>query len=160
NVVAAFTRINDSSNPTPQGPNGKPICYSQLIPVYDPPSSPCEIDALGVGDWFVQGNFNYLSRRTWSVADNVNIVKRKHLRVAGVDVLHQYWNLGTDWLATIPFFFDGTYTNNPLADFLLGDVSAFYQDSGEYQQLKQTQIAPYFTDQIKLTPHFTITAGL
>ena len=158
NVVVSFTRLNDNSSPGIRGANGKPICYSQFIKVAD---SSCEIQSLGIAGAFGVGqNYNHMERRTWGVSESINITKGRHLMVAGVDVMQQYWNLGTDWLASPAIWFGGDFTNYGIADFLLGHVQFYLQDSGEYQQLRQTQFAPYFADQIKVTPHLTVSAGL
>ena len=161
NLVGAYTRLNSTSVSGLRDSAGKPICYSLFIEVADPPNSPCSIEELGVGSSFGFGqNFNGINRWTWNVAESINITKGKHLIVAGVDVLKQYWNLGTDWLALPIIDFDGSYTGHELSDFMLGYVSSFTQGGGEYQRLNATQIGAYVQDQIKVTPNLTVNLGL
>ncbi|MBS1852731.1 MAG: carboxypeptidase regulatory-like domain-containing protein [Acidobacteria bacterium] len=160
NLVGAYTKMNSTSVSGIRDKDGNRICYSQFINVQDPPDSPCTIEALWTNNFGFGQNFNGIQRNTWTFSDSVNISKGKHLMVAGVDVLRQYWNLGTDWLALPIIWFDGTYTGNDFADFLLGKVGGYQQGGGEYQQIHATQFAPYFADQIKVTPNLTLSFGV
>ena len=64
----------------------------------------------------------------------MSISKGKHLFVAGVDVLRQYWYVDTDWAALPIIGFgggpQGQFTGNGFSDFLLGDMASIYQDGG------------------------------
>jgi hypothetical protein len=52
-------------------------------------------------------------------------------------------------------------TGNAFADFLLGGVSTFQQDSGQARYRQRYQIAePYFQDDWKVTPRLTFNLGL
>lgn len=161
NIVVAYSRLNSNSLSGLRDKDGKRICYSQLIEVADPPNSPCSIEALWVGGSFGFGqNFNGLNRWTWSVADSVTKSKGRHLVVAGVDVLRQYWDLGTDWLALPIISFDGGVTGHELADFLVGRVTGYTQGGGEYQRLHATQFGAYVQDQIRVKSNLTMSLGV
>lgn len=161
NVVASYSRLYTNSISGLRDKDGKRICYSQLIEVADPPNSPCTIESLSVNGAFGFGqNYNGLHRWTWSVNDSVTVNKGRHLIVAGVDVMRQYWDLATDWLALPIISFDGSVTGVGLSDFLVGRVAGYTQGGGEYQRLHATQFGAYVQDQIKLKPNFTMSVGL
>jgi len=161
NLVGSYTRLNSNSVSGLRDKDGKPICYSQLIEVADPPDSPCSIEGLFVGGSFGIGqNFNGLHRWTWGVNDSVTINKGRHLVVAGVDVMRQYWDLATDWLGLPIISFDGGATGHELSDFLVGRASSYLQGGGEYQRIRATQLGTFVQDQIRLKPNLTVNVGL
>jgi hypothetical protein len=160
-LSAAYTRLNSESISGLRDKDGNRICYSQLLAVADPPSSPCSIESLGVGGSFSFGqNYNAIRRWTWGFNDSVTLNRGRHLIVAGVDVLRQYWDLGTDWLALPIISFNGAATGHELSDFLTGRVSDYTQGGGEYQRLHATQAGTYVQEQFKARPNLTINVGV
>ena len=167
-LTGSYSRMYDSSN-SGLIVNGKPVCFSQFIKVQDNQTgSPCSIEDLsvygGAGGFGIGQNFNSINRWTWGVSDSVSVSKGKHLFVAGVDVLRQYHYEITNWLALPLIEFggsvNGTYTGFGFSDFLLGDVGYFNQGAGVLDVIHAWLIDPYVADQIKLTPHLTLSAGL
>lgn len=170
NVTSFYSRMYDHSN-SGLTANGKPICWSQYIAVSDPTTTPCSIEDWGFGGNYESGgtsiaaqNFNGINRWTWGAEETLSVSKGKHLIVAGVDVLRQYWYENTDWLALPLVDFNGgpqgQFTGSSWADFLLGDESNFEQGGGESNVIHGWMVAPYITDTIKLKPNLTVTAGL
>ncbi|HLV86203.1 MAG TPA: carboxypeptidase regulatory-like domain-containing protein [Candidatus Sulfotelmatobacter sp.] len=170
NFTFSYSRLFDTSN-SGLFANGKRICYSQLIAVSDPSTTPCSIEGFSVGGGYDHGsiplnaqNFNGINRWTWGFSDSLSISKGKHLIVAGVDVMRQYWYENTDWLA-LPIISwnggtSGQFTGSSFADFLLGDVGNYLQGGGESNEIHAWMIAPYIADQIKVKPNLTIDIGL
>jgi len=59
------------------------------------------------------------------------------------------------------WFFSGSFTGNPIADYLLGDATSFFQQSSEERPYVHDVIAsPYVQDRWKATRRLTLTAGL
>jgi hypothetical protein len=171
NLTASYTRMFATSG-TGINIDGESICFSKFINVADPSSTPCSIEGLDIrggyqstggfpGNW---QNFNAVNRTTRGFSDNLSISKGKHLIVAGVDVLKQYWYLNTDWAALPIIGFaggpQGQFTGHGFSDFLLGDMSSIYQDGGANGIVDAWMIAPYVADQVKLTPRLTLSLGL
>ncbi|MGA8151821.1 MAG: TonB-dependent receptor [Terriglobales bacterium] len=59
------------------------------------------------------------------------------------------------------FTFSGDYTNNAMADFLLGDAYNYTETALDpFGKYRWYNLEPYIEDQIKLRPNLTLTAGL
>jgi hypothetical protein len=169
NLNGAFTRMYDSSS-SGLKVNGQGVCFSQFSNVADKtPYSPCSIEDLYAGGGYGPGfgigqNYNAINRWTWGFSDSLSISKGKHLIAIGADVLRQYWNLNTDWLALPLMEFgggaNGLYTGYGFSDFLLGDEGFFEQGGGQSDALHAWLIQPYVADQIKLKPNLTVSAGV
>ncbi len=168
-LTGSYVRLYDTSNSGLLA-NGKPVCFSQFINVADTdPIAPCSIENLVVsggpgGGFSVGQNYNQINRWTVGVSDSLSISKGKHLIVAGVDVLRQSWFENTNWLALPIINFNGgpngNFTGYGFSDFLLGATGSFEQGGGESNIVHAWQAAPYIADQIKVSPNFTVSAGL
>jgi hypothetical protein len=170
NFTFSYSRLYDTSN-SGLKVNGKGICYSQLVSVSDPSTTPCSIEGFSVGGGYDRGtiplnaqNFNGINRWTYGFSDSISISKGKHLIVAGVDVLRQYWYENTDWLALPIIGWGGgdvgQFTGSSFADFLIGDVGSYTQGGGESNEIHAWMVAPYVADQIKVKPNLTVSLGL
>ena len=150
--------------------SGKPVCLSEYIAVEDP-SGECYIGGLsafdgnslyggGLGFSAFTGNPNDTHRRYWVFTDTLTKTWGKHTFIAGTNLMHRYgsefWGGEVNAQAT----FNGSYTGFPLSDFLLGYLYSLNQGAGESGS-EQGWMQGYFAqDQVKLSQHFTVTAGL
>lgn len=115
----------------------------------------------------VSGYFGTYSGFHWDngrnnpfLSDELSIVRGRHTLSFGL-------NLGktTIWNRT-PFFIDGSatfngqFTGDPRADFLLGDISSFTQLSRNEIDLRQFRMAYYAQDSFKVTSRLTLNLGL
>ena len=99
-------------------------------------------------------------RNNPDLSDELTIVRGKHTLSFGED--YQYsaiWNrtpFGIDGALS----FNGQFTGNSVADFLLGDMNTFTQQSTNAEDLRQTRLALYAQDDYKAFPNLTINLGL
>lgn len=160
NIVGSYGRLTSISETGLRDKNGNPLCYSQLINVVDPPNSPCSIEGFFTPSFGFGQNYNAIRRNTWTVSDTLTKNAGRHLIVAGVDLMKQYWDLATDWQALPIIDFDGTVTGHDFADVLLGRPSNFWQGGGQYQRINAVQQGYYVQDQIRVKPNLTVNLGV
>ncbi|MCZ2077669.1 MAG: carboxypeptidase regulatory-like domain-containing protein [Bryobacterales bacterium] len=160
NLVGSYGRLRSVSETGLRDRNGEPICYSRLIKVAEPETSPCSIESFGaVGFGFGQ-NYNAIERDTWTVSNTLTKSLGRHLIVAGVDIMRQSWDLATDWQALPIISFDGSVTGHDFSDVLLGRPSSFWQGGGQYQRIAAVQQGYYVQDQIKVKPNLMVNIGI
>jgi hypothetical protein len=163
NVIISYNRLNTFSQAGFRTKDNKPVCFACFgVNVAEYPTTAPGIDLLTVGPWSefaLAQNTNAINRHNVSIADTVNWTHGKHMVVAGVNVLKQYWFEGTDWLALPLISFNGQFTGVDFADFLLGKVSEFEQGAGEFNEVNGTSWAGFVQDTIRLKPNFTLNVG-
>jgi hypothetical protein len=163
NVIVSYNRLNTFSQAGFSTKDNKPVCFACFgVNVSEYPTTAPGIDLLSVGPWSefaLAQNTNAINRHNISIADTVNWTKGKHMVVAGVNVLKQYWFEGTDWLALPLISFNGQFSGVDFADFLLGKVSEFEQGAGEFNEVNGTSWAGFVQDTIRLKPNLTVNLG-
>jgi hypothetical protein len=161
NLVVSYNRLNSFSEPGLKTASGGGVCYSCFgVNVAEPTTTPPGIDLLAIGGTWVAQNTNLINRHNVSIAESLTWIHGKHMVVAGVNVLNQYWQEGTDWLA-LPLiqFNSGQFTGNSFSDFLLGQANSFEQGAGEYNEVKGTLWAGFVQDTYRLSPNLTLNVG-
>src|SRR5437660_95894 len=103
------------------------------------------------------GHFNV---NTWTEADDVDWIRGRHHFAFGALVIRTQNNTLTRYDQNGTFTWNGTFTGDGLADFLLGKYSGFTQSRA--QQVAYRSIIPgfYGQDTIRLNRKLTLTAGL
>jgi outer membrane receptor protein involved in Fe transport len=99
-------------------------------------------------------------RNNPDLSDELTLVRGKHTLSFGGD--YQYgaiWNR-TPYGIDGQVAFNGQFTGNSVADFLLGDMSTFTQQSTNAEDLRQTRFAFYVQDDYKVSPRLTVNLGL
>jgi len=160
NLVIGYDRLNSFSQPGLRTSSGGPVCYSCFgVNVAEPTTTPAGIDLLAVGNTWVAQNTNLINRHNVSISESITWTHGHHMVVAGVNVLDQYWEEGTDWLALPLIQFSGQFSGQVFADFLLGKSNSFEQGGGEYNEVHGTSWAGFVQDTIRLRPDLTVSVG-
>jgi Carboxypeptidase regulatory-like domain len=147
----------------------------------NPKSPPAFFDAkdLGINIWVAQPKFTRLTvaggfniaggnatpstynTTDFQFAEDVSVVRGAHQLGFGADFVRSYL-VGTSYFnATGPFTFSGQVTGLGLADFLLGQVSAFTQAGGPslaYQRMNYVGL--YAQDSWKLSSRLSASFGM
>src|SRR6266480_3967937 len=120
--------------------------------------------SLTIGDNFglgcgtcAPGHFNV---NTWTEADDVDWIRGRHHFAFGALVIRTQNNTLTGYDQNGTFTWNGTFTGDGLADFLIGRYSAFTQSRAQQVAYRSTIPSFYGQDTFRLSSRITLTAGL
>lgn len=163
NTVSVFwTQMSAHNSAAVQDKSGQNMCWSRYIKVNELPGQ-CYMEGFSVGNGGFNGGWTEPSqevRTTYGLYDNFSKTVGKHLFSLGMNLQHQFAEELTQYPTTPIVGFNGSYTGNGLADFLLGYMQSFTQGAGEIASLAGWQPGFYGQDQYRLRPNLSITAGL
>ena len=103
------------------------------------------------------GHFNVNS---WTEADDIDWIRGRHHFAFGGLLIRTQNNTLTGFDENGTFTWNGTFTGDGLADFLVGKYSAFTQSRAQQVAYRSTIPSFYGQDTIRLGPKLTLTAGL
>ena len=154
---ATFTRMRNN-----RAPSGEQLDPS-ILGVNSFTATPHDI-RLDVSNYFSVGCGNcapgHFNTNTWQVNDDIDMVRGRHQLAFGVDFIHSQNNLLTGNNQNGQFQFNGSYTGDSLADFLLGDMSLFDQNRPQQNALRQNMPAAYIQDTFHMSSRITLNAGV
>jgi outer membrane receptor protein involved in Fe transport len=168
-VTAAYISYDLDSGTSVVNSSGKPLCLSQFINVADPPGQ-CVVNLTvsngnalygGASGFSVFSGSPYqTNRRDWVLSDTVTKVAGKHTMAFGTDILHRHYFYDYSGSAYASIGFNGSYTGNIFADFLLGYSTGVNQGSGSVGATNGWMLGLYAQDQYKWRPKVTLNFGL
>jgi len=103
------------------------------------------------------GHFNV---NTWTEADDVDWIRGRHHFAFGALVIRTQNNTLTGYDENGTFTWNGTFTGDGLADFLIGRYSAFTQSRAQQVAYRSTIPSFYGQDTFRASSRITLTAGL
>jgi Carboxypeptidase regulatory-like domain len=163
NVASIFWTQMAAHNGSPAVTStGQPFCWSKYINVTELPGS-CYLEGFTVADGGFQSGYYEPSqeeRTTYGLYDNFTKTLGRHTLQFGVNIQHQFAEEYTQYPTEPEMDFSGQYTNNGLADFLLGDLYSIFQGAGEVADVVGWQPGYYGQEQFRWRPNVTLTAGL
>ena len=95
----------------------------------------------------------------YHLEDNLTWVKGKHNLQIGGEAQHYNVQIRNEFKRDGHFQFNGSYTGNTLADFLLGYVSSLDVGTGEYKDYKVLYASGFVQDDFKVSPRVTLNLG-
>jgi hypothetical protein len=105
------------------------------------------------------GDPAYFARASLEFAQSWQWIKGRHSVVWGANIEDSRYNENNDYNAAGSLHFNGEYTGYDFADFLIGQLSEFYQDDGEIEFRRLHYYGFYGGDTFRLTPRLTLTYG-
>lgn len=127
-----------------------------------PSPSPQLYISVGGGGYFTaQGsNVGAYDRGDQTFREVVTLIKGRHTFTFGGDLLRVRAPISNQYLQGGQFFFNGSFSGNNLADFILGDAGQFVQGGGIYADITGYNWAGFAQDKWQATPRLMLTAGL
>jgi Carboxypeptidase regulatory-like domain len=162
NQLSVFwTQMSAHSGSQAMDSSGQPFCWSRYINESELPGT-CYLEGFSASNGFNAGYYepSEEDRTTYGVYDNLTKSVGNHTFSFGADVEHQYAYEYSEYPIQPIIDFDGQYTNNGLADFLLGDMASYTQGAGAISPVSGWRFGIYGQDQFRLRPNIAIIAGL
>ncbi|MEO7145384.1 MAG: carboxypeptidase regulatory-like domain-containing protein [Bryobacteraceae bacterium] len=104
------------------------------------------------GEW-IRNNFEISEMLTW--------VRGSHSMHMGADITpYVRFDSSTGYQEEPVFNFNGSFTGNGLADFLLGRVNTFTQTAGKAKFTRGPQVSGFFQDNWRIGSRFSLDLGL
>jgi hypothetical protein len=160
NTATVLWTQQSSHNGTPVlDHNGKQMCWSRYISITEPS---CYMEGAYFGG--ANGGWTEPSdevRTTEGFSDTLIKTIGRHSISVGIDVVHQRAvEDAANYPADAIIGFNGTYTGNGLADWLLGYMQSFEQGAGELADIQGWIVDPYVNDEFRVKPGLTLTLGM
>lgn len=106
------------------------------------------------------GNQTIIARDYYQVADNVSYSRGKQMLTAGVEFRDLSITGGGDYYSDPVIVFQGNFSGNSLADFLLGRPTQYQQISPVLGTPRQETYSLYIQDDWRISHNFTLNLGL
>ena len=95
-----------------------------------------------------------------NVLDDVFWTRSKHHLGFGVNYIHNHMNLQGTNNANGQFTFNGSFTGDALADFMVGDLYSLYQGNDTGSTFAKNVFGLYAQDSYQMTHRLTVNAGV
>jgi hypothetical protein len=96
----------------------------------------------------------------YQLSEQINWIRGAHQVAFGVTAQNSRLNSFGNFSRNGNFTFNGQNTGNSLADFMLGRPSSFTQNNGQIGDERLTIPALFVQDNLRLSSHFNVSAGL
>jgi hypothetical protein len=156
-VRLTFGRLAINRNVPAQMPNPVSIGVNMFN------TYPHFIDLSVTSRFTIGGGSNapaYYTRDQYHFADDLDMVRGRHHLAYGVELLNYRMNTRNVSLSNGEFTFNGSLSNDPLADFLLGRPSGLADANPDEAGLRQWYAGAYVQDDIKLAKGLNFHAGV
>lgn len=163
NVASVFwTQMAAHNGSAALTADNKPFCWSNYINVTELPGS-CFLEGFEVDSGGFESGWYEPSqeeRTTYGIYDNFSKTLGQHTIQVGVNLQHQFAEEFTQYPTEPELDWNGSYTGNGLADFLVGDLYKFTQGAGEVAPVSGWQPGFFGQDLYRLRPNISLTLGL
>ena len=126
--------------------------------------SPVNFLNLGISGYFNAGCGTcapaLFDQNSYQLADDIDMIRGRHHFSFGADWVHMQFNYRNNVVANGTFNFNGQFTGDALADFLLGVPDSFVQGNVQPFDGRQNYVGAYVHDAIRLTKRLNVQLGL
>lgn len=132
-----------------------------VSPIFTPPLATDNLQ-LAISNSFSTGGSG-LARwgiTSYQEADDVDLTRGKNQFAFGAELIRTQNNQNDEYNDSGTFSFTGVYSKDPLLDFLMGYMPSFTQTLQQDYSYRQTLVALYGQDTIRVTPRLVMNVGL
>ncbi len=129
-----------------------------------PPASPVthSWQNLTISGYFsaITGTFWDLARKTYNISDSLSWIRGRHSAKFGAQISRYHVDQVNEFYSRFGGTFNGFATGDAAADFMLGNLNQFREVSVLGNNLTQVNWQFFASDEVKVSPRLTLTAGL
>ena len=177
NLVQSIT-VGDTYSFTPTLINSLHLTVNRERLNRGPAANLPSIASLGVGIDVPEGNFPaitisgyfstscgvcshaFVNRNVGQIVDDVSWIHGRHQIGFGGEYARLQMNFNFATLAASSYSFNGSFTGDGVADFLLGNAFSFSQGEAERYYGRQNRLGLYVQDSFRASSRLTLMAGL
>ena len=119
---------------------------------------------LSVSSAFAMGGGSnapsFFGRNQYQFSDDMDMIKGRHHFVFGGEAIILQMNSDNVTFGNGEFAFNGSLSNGPIADFMLGRPSSMLDSNVSVLKLRQRYYGAYFQDDVRLNKRLTVHAGV
>jgi hypothetical protein len=156
-VHATYSRL--ITNRTP--PSGMPSPVDLGVNMFN--STPHYIDLSVTSSFAMGGGSNapsYFARDQFQLADDLDMVRGRHHFVFGGEAIVLHMNSVNVTFGNGEWAFNGSLSNGPIADFMLGRPSSLLDSNTSILALREKYYGLYFQDDVRVSKRLTFHAGV
>jgi hypothetical protein len=156
-VHATFSRLMTHRAP----PSGMPSPVSLGVNMFN--NTPNYIDLSVTNSFAMGGGSNapsYFGRNQYQLADDLDFLRGPHHFVFGGEAIVLQMNSVNVTFGNGEFAFNGSLSNDPIADFMLGRPSSLLDSNTSIIGLREKYYGLYFQDDYRLSKRLTVHAGV
>ncbi|HEV8042916.1 MAG TPA: carboxypeptidase-like regulatory domain-containing protein [Bryobacteraceae bacterium] len=175
---AQSATIGDTYTFGPGTLNSFHVSFNRIRDNRGPTSIPINPTALGVDMYSAVPNFllltvtNYFStfcgtcapghfnNNSFQTADDVDVIRGRHQMAFGFNLIRVQNNTISGFDENGTFTWNGSFTGNGLADFMVGRMSDFQQTNPTPDDLRQWVMSFYAQDSFRVSSRITLNYGL
>jgi hypothetical protein len=156
-VHATYSRLMINRIP----PKGMPSPVSLGVKMFN--STPDYIDLSVTSAFAMGGGSNapsYFGRNQYQLSNDVDMIRGRHHLVFGGEAIELRMNSVNVTFGNGEFVFNGSLSNGPIADFMLGRPNMMLDSNTSVLALRQKYYGLYFQDDIRVNKKLNIHAGV
>jgi hypothetical protein len=129
--------------------------------IWTPPLAQDNLQLAVTGSFSTGGSgFSKWGVNSFQEADDLDIIRGKHQMAFGVDLIRTQDNQNDEYNDSGTFSFNGQFSHDPLLDLLTGTMNNFTQTLQQDFSYRQTLVALYGQDTIRISPKLVANVGL